>query len=253
MTTTALRWRKYASSPMDVEEGTFEGGGALMDKVNALQNKNYELESTINNLRAQIDILKEKSKYNSEESVDSVDINPPRSVRAFLIAAYDRVGILLLLLIVQSFSSIILGKYENLLSHHPILIYFLTMLIGAGGNAGNQAAVRVIRGIAIGVLNSRTRYSYLFNEFKIAVVISGILGFVGCVRTIVSSRSTFPETVAITITLMLITFFSIILGSILPFILQKVHLDPVHSSTIIQVIMDILGVLLTCSIATLLL
>jgi hypothetical protein len=25
---------------------------------------------------------------------------------------------------------------------HPVIIYFLTMLVGAGGNAGNQASVR---------------------------------------------------------------------------------------------------------------
>lgn len=28
-----------------------------------------------------------------------------------------------------------------------MIVYFLTMLVGAGGNAGNQASVRVIRGI----------------------------------------------------------------------------------------------------------
>ena len=36
---------------------------------------------------------------------------------------------------------------EALLQDHPTIIYFLTMLVGAGGNAGNQASVRVIRGM----------------------------------------------------------------------------------------------------------
>jgi cation transporter-like permease len=42
----------------------------------------------------------------------------------------------------QSFSGIILSRNEALLADHPVIIYFLTMLVGAGGNAGNQASVR---------------------------------------------------------------------------------------------------------------
>jgi Mg/Co/Ni transporter MgtE len=42
----------------------------------------------------------------------------------------------------QSFSGIILSRNEALLVDHPVIVYFLTMLVGAGGNAGNQASVR---------------------------------------------------------------------------------------------------------------
>ena len=42
----------------------------------------------------------------------------------------------------QSCSGIILSRNEVLLANHPVIIYFLTMLVGAGGNAGNQASVR---------------------------------------------------------------------------------------------------------------
>lgn len=52
---------------------------------------------------------------------------------------------------------------------------------------------------------------------------------------------------------MTIVFISIISGSLLPFLLQAVKLDPAHSSTTIQVIMDILGVLITCLISHLIL
>lgn len=54
------------------------------------------------------------------------------------------------LLAVQSASSFILAGNEALIQRHPAIVYFLTMLVGAGGNAGNQSAVRVIRGLATG-------------------------------------------------------------------------------------------------------
>jgi hypothetical protein len=57
-------------------------------------------------------------------------------------ALRDRAYWLVGLLVLQSLSGIILSHNEVLLSNHPVIIYFLTMMVGAGGNAGNQASVR---------------------------------------------------------------------------------------------------------------
>jgi Mg/Co/Ni transporter MgtE len=46
----------------------------------------------------------------------------------------------------------VLQRYESMLSRHVIITVFLTMLVGAGGNAGNQSAIKVIEGIAIGAV-----------------------------------------------------------------------------------------------------
>lgn len=54
----------------------------------------------------------------------------------------DRAGWLVGLLIMQSMSSFILARNEVLLQQHLVIVRFLTMLVGAGGNAGNQASVR---------------------------------------------------------------------------------------------------------------
>lgn len=44
-------------------------------------------------------------------------------------------------------SSIVLDWYQQLLKDHLVITLFLTMLVGAGGNAGNQSAIKVIRGL----------------------------------------------------------------------------------------------------------
>ncbi len=36
---------------------------------------------------------------------------------------------------------------QDLLKEHLVVVMFLTMLVGAGGNAGNQSAIKVIRGL----------------------------------------------------------------------------------------------------------
>ena len=61
---------------------------------------------------------------------------------SFVKSIADRAGWLVGLLILQSCSSFILSSNETLLKSHIVLVQFLTMLVGAGGNAGNQASVR---------------------------------------------------------------------------------------------------------------
>jgi Mg/Co/Ni transporter MgtE len=131
------------------------------------------------------------------------------------------------------------------------------MLVGAGGNAGNQASVRVIRGIAVGALspnNHKVQLQFLFRELKMAIGLSVIVAMVGFLRTILfHSITPLSEAIAITVALYMIVFTSVCLGAILPFLLQRLRIDPAHSSTSIQVIMDILGVYLTVAVTSLLL
>lgn len=168
---------------------------------------------------------------------------------SFADALRDRAYWLCGLLAMQSLSGFILARNEALLQSHPVIIYFLTMLVGAGGNAGNQASVRVIRGLALGTLNDRTQRQFLNRELKMAMSLCAILSAAGFIRA-AAFRTPLPETIAITTSLALIVMSSICLGAVLPLLLQKLRVDPAHSSTTIQVVMDILGVVLTVVVST---
>jgi cation transporter-like permease len=167
----------------------------------------------------------------------------------FLDAMKSRAYWLVGLLALQSCSGFILSQNELLLQDHPVIVYFLTMLVGAGGNAGNQASVRVIRGLALGTLNPTTQMQFLSRELRMAFALSAILSLAGFFRAIVF-QTPLPETMAVTLALSMIVFSSICLGAVLPLVLQKMGVDPAHSSTTIQVIMDILGVVLTVLVST---
>lgn len=162
----------------------------------------------------------------------------------FLDAMKSRAIWLVGLLAFQSCSGFILARNEALLQDHPALVYFLTMLVGAGGNAGNQASVRVIRGLALGTLNESSQGQFLSREVRMAFALSAVLSAAGFLRAALF-HTPFPEAVAVTVALSMIVFSSICLGAVLPLLLQKMGVDPAHSSTTIQVIMDILGVVLT--------
>lgn len=101
---------------------------------------------------------------------------------------------------------------------------------------------QVIRGIAVGALNENTTSQFIIRELIMAFSLSIMLGTAGLLRAFLSGQTTLPETIAITLTLVIIVFISIITGALLPLLLQQCRLDPAHSSTSIQVIMDISGV-----------
>ena len=110
----------------------------------------------------------------------------------------------------------------------------------------------MIRGIALGTLNEKTQAQFLTREFKMAAALSAILSLAGFLRA-AAFRTPFPETVAVTASLALIVLTSVCLGVMLPLLLEKLGIDPAHSSTTIQVIMDILGVLVAVAISSLIL
>ena len=101
---------------------------------------------------------------------------------------------------------------------------------------------------ALGTLNPQTQSQFLSRELRMAFALSAILSVAGFLRATIF-QTPFPETMAVTIALSMIVFTSICLGAILPLLLQKIGVDPAHSSTTIQVVMDILGVVLTVLIS----
>lgn len=164
-------------------------------------------------------------------------------------AIRERAGWLIGLLFFQSCSSFIIAYNEKFLQAHMVIVQFLTMLVGAGGNAGNQSAVGVIRGLAIGTINGNTWRDYLRQEAKMAAGLSCLIGLTGFIRAALF-RTPWGETIAITTSVFIIVMTSVAFGSTLPLAMKKVGIDPAHSSTTIQVIMDILGVLITVLVSS---
>ncbi|CAB9498431.1 Divalent cation transporter [Seminavis robusta] len=186
------------------------------------------------------------SPTHASPSADEDDNGEPNSL-------VDRGAWLVGLLVLQSFSSFIIKNNEAMLHRHAVIVRFLTMLVGAGGNAGNQASVRVIRGLATGKVDiHHNMRGYLVQELRAGFFLSVVLGVAGAIRAAVFFTP-LAETFAITASLVMIVGISIFLGTILPLFMKMIHIDPAHSSTTIQVLMDILGVAITVYVSSIVL
>jgi magnesium transporter len=90
---------------------------------------------------------------------------------------------LVTLLLLQSMSSVILIRFESVLSRHMVLTMFLTMLTGTAGNAGNQSSSTVIAALASGELSGRRNFGrVLRRELRCAAISGALLGIAAFVR-----------------------------------------------------------------------
>lgn len=129
------------------------------------------------------------------------------------------------------------------------------MLVGAGGNAGNQSAIAVIRGLATGTIRDASAASMkpvLARQAAVGGLLAAGLAAAGYVRVLASTGSP-ADASAISLSLAAIVFSSVIVGAGLPFGLARVGVDPANAGTSVQVVMDIMGCAITCACCQLML
>jgi cation transporter-like permease len=165
---------------------------------------------------------------------------------------------LLGLLVLQSLSGVVLQRYEQLLAEHVVIAVFLTMLVGAGGNAGNQSAIKIIEKIVLGeiTVSIGSFLSEMHREVIVGMFLCVFVAIGGFVRAYIThgrARGGFLNVLALTCCLAVIVFSSTLIGVMLPFFLAKIGADPAHAGTVVQVVMDITGVIVTVTICSMML
>lgn len=167
-------------------------------------------------------------------------------------------GMLLLLLFFQEmFTSSVLGYFEHEIARAIILVRFIPLLISTGGNSGSQAATLIIRAMALGEIQLRDWLRVLRKEFTTALFLGFLLGTVGFVRASYAAYThpdyeQFWHLIGFTIffAITAIVLWGSIVGSMLPFFLRKLNLDPATSSApFVATLVDVTGIIIYFSIA----
>jgi Mg/Co/Ni transporter MgtE len=168
-----------------------------------------------------------------------------------------RLSVLVTLLLLQSMSQFILERFEGLISNNMVIPLFLTMLVGAGGNAGNQAAVRSITGLVTGEFTARSWAAVLRKELFMGVVCAAVLFLIGAVRVYFYyiaepdvTTGLFETVFSVSSALFFIVASSVVIGAALPFALLRLGFNVEHAAPAVQVLMDIIGVFITCVICS---
>ena len=88
---------------------------------------------------------------------------------------------LIVLLILGTFSSMVLNKFENVLSMLPVLVPFVTVLMDTGGNAGGQTTTLMVRGLAVQEFKPKDFWRILWKEMRVAIITGILVAVVACI------------------------------------------------------------------------
>lgn len=170
---------------------------------------------------------------------------------SFFSLLWRRGSILAVLLIAESLTSYTIGKFEATLT--TFLLSFIAMLVSTGGNTSSQTSAIVIQGMSSGTINDSNLTKFLRRELLIGSVLAVTLSSVAFSRVYFFHHN-FWGSFVVALSLGIVVLLSVLFGSAFPVVLKKMRLDPAFSAgPFLATLMDILGILVYCYIASLIL
>jgi len=199
-----------------------------------------------------IDVLEEEATEDVQRmgAVEPLDI--PYLRAGFWQLLWRRGAWLLFLFVGELFTGTALRHYQATLELVLSLVFFLPVIISAGGNSGSQSATLIIRSLAVGEIHLRDWYRILGREIGMGLALGLFLGAIGYSRALMWGNG---HLVALAVSLALVAMVIIgsLVGAMMPLLLKLCRLDPgVASSPFVASLVDVMGIVVYFNIARLL-
>ena len=124
----------------------------------------------------------------------------------------------------QLVAALVMLKFERSLKEVFYATVFIPLMMAMGGNAGIQAATIIVRGMALGELNTSGTFKRLGKEVQVALFNGGICGIL--LFTIISILDKPPFAGILALSMLIVIVNASFFGASIPFILKKVGVDP---------------------------
>lgn len=237
----------FAPATMDVEEAARYCADA---KVLALPI--VDAETRLVGILTVDDALRILEDAESEDAARSGGSEPLRRpylatpVRSIVRA---RVVWLLVLAVGATLTVQVMGAFEATLAEQVVLSLFIPLLIGTGGNTGNQAATTITRALALGDVRPADAVKVVAREVRVGAWLGALLGGLGF--AVASLIFTVPLGLVIGLTLLGVCTMAAGVGGLMPLLGKALKVDPaVFSNPFISTFVDALGLIIYFMIAS---
>jgi len=205
---------------------------------------------------AEREATQEFQRLGGSEAFDEpyLTITLPRMIR-------KRAPWLVILFLSEMLTTTAMSFFEDEIAKAVVLALFLPLIISSGGNSVSQATTLIIRAMALGEVRLRQWWHVMRREIMAGLMLGTILGTIGFIRITVwhyafHSYGAYWALIASTIFFSLIgvVLWGTLSGSMLPFALRRVGLDPAAcSAPFVATLVDVTGLVIYFTIAMLVL
>ena len=211
-----------------------------------------------------IDVIEEEATEDIEKMAAMIPSDKPYLATSPFEIWRKRIPWLVLLMLSATFTSLVITSFEDKLvstAMGTVLIAFIPMIMGTGGNAGGQTSVTIIRGLALEEIKMRDIFKILFKELRVSLLCGITLSIATFAKMLLidwlilkNITGAFPEAAlvcfVVSLTLLVTIIASKLVGCILPVLAKRLGFDPaVMASPFITTIVDVLSLLIYFGIA----
>ncbi|MGW4633295.1 magnesium transporter [Nocardia sp. NPDC004415] len=159
---------------------------------------------------------------------------------------------LMLLLFAATLTVSVTDVFAATLEQAASLALFIPLLIGAGGNAGAQAATACVRALAVGEVRGSDLFKVIWRECRVGLVLGGMLAAAGL---LIGTLFVGPKiAVVVAITLVIICGWAATIGGTMPLLAKRIRIDPaVVSAPMVTTLVDATGLIIYFTTAKLVL
>lgn len=154
-------------------------------------------------------------------------------------------------LVGQVVAALIVSQFQVSLQTYVVLVFFIPLIVGTAGAIGMQAAVVVVRELALGQIDLLRMGSRVSRELGVAIINWSVLGAILFITAVVWQRE-LGLAVLLTVALLIAIVVAAMVGSSMPLLLRRWKVDPaVAAGPFVTVSNDIIGLVVYLSLATL--
>jgi magnesium transporter len=208
-----------------------------------------------------IDVVVEEVEEDVQKFGGMEALDAPYMQTGFWSMIKKRGGWLAVLFLGEMITASAMASYEHDVARAVVLAMFVPLIISSGGNSGSQASTLIIRAMAVGEVALKDWWRIVGRELRAGLVLGLALGLIGVVRIIAwqGMFQTYGEhyglvAATVGISLVGVVAWGTISGSMLPFVLRRLGLDPASASApFVATLVDVLGLVIYFETARLLL
>jgi len=151
-----------------------------------------------------------------------------------------------------------MAYFDGEIAKAVVLALFVPLIISSGGNSGSQAASLIIRSLALHELTLKNWWYVMRKEIFSGLLLGSILGAIGFIRIFIWQQAGLYDygiywvwiALTVAVSLVFVVLWGTLSGSMIPFLLKKIGLDPATASApFVATLVDVTGLIIYFSIA----